>query len=168
MPLLLAFVLIWIWYGGRFLDRAAVARSSGVREGDAGSVNQEPTESAMNLWKQCPLSQVEDVKQVVRLLPLWLVFVPAAGVQAHLVTFFTLQGHTLESHINRNFSIPPASLQCATTGAFPLCILMYAWVKERHVMTPLQKTGVGMLLSILVMVVAATTEAKRLKVKIKD
>ena len=166
MPPLLAFALIWIWYGGRFLDRAAVARSSGVREGIGGSVNQEPTESAMNLWKQCPLSQVEDVKQVVRLLPLWLVFVPAAGVQAHLVTFFTLQGHTLESHINHNFSIPPASLQCATTGAFLLCILMYPWVKERHV-TPLQQTGVGMLLSILVMVVAATTEAKRLKVKKK-
>ena len=154
------FCMICIRHGGRFLDRATVTKSSGLRDQDSVP--------AINLWKQCPVSQVEDVKQVVRLLPLWLTFVPAAAIQALLVTFFTLQGHTLESHINHNFTIPPASLQCVTTGAFLLCILIYAMVGKRLNFTPLRQAGVSMLLSVLIMVVAATTEAKRLKVSIKS
>lgn len=165
-PLVLAFVKVCNWHGGRFLDRAAVAKSSGVRDGNTGGFNEDQTKPATNLWKQCPLSQVEDVKQVVRLLPLWLTFIPASSVQVQLVTFFTLQGHTLEPQINHNFSIPSASLQCITTAAFLLCVVMYAMVKGRHV-TPLQRISVGMLLSVVVMVVAAKTEAKRLKVNTK-
>ena len=133
-----------------------------------------PSKEAINPWKLCPASQVEGVKQVVRLLPVWLILAPAGAVSAQMVTFYTLQGQTLDTHvILGSVRIPPASLQCIATATLLLSLPLYdrlvvpffrRLTGSQHGVSHLQRIGVGLFLSVLVMVVAAVVEARRLEV----
>lgn len=132
------------------------------------------SKEAINPWKLCPASQVEGVKQVVRLLPVWLILAPAGAVSAQMVTFYTLQGQTLDTHVIwGSVRVPPASLQCIATATLLLSLPLYdrlvvpffrRLTGSQHGVSHLQRIGVGLFLSVLVMVVAAVVEARRLEV----
>ena len=156
---------------GRFLEKAAVqVKAPAATGGNMGK----PSKEAINPWKLCPASQVEGVKQVVRLLPVWLILAPAGAVSAQMVTFYTLQGQTLDTHvILGSVRIPPASLQCIATATLLLSLPLYdrlvvpffrRLTGSQHGVSHLQRIGVGLFLSVLVMVVAAVVEARRLEV----
>ena len=156
----------------RFLEKAAVqVKPPAATEGNMGKFSKE----AINPWKLCPASQVEGVKQVVRLLPVWLILAPAGAVSAQMVTFYTLQGQTLDTHMMMwgSVHVPPASLQCIATATLLLSLPLYdrlvvpffrRLTGSQHGVSHLQRIGVGLFLSVLVMVVAAVVEARRLKV----
>ncbi|KAK3032741.1 hypothetical protein RJ639_036925 [Escallonia herrerae] len=144
----------------RFLEKATI-----MDETDA-------TSETRNYWRLCTVNQVEDVKLLLHLVPLWLSCLMFAVVIAQLSTFFTKQGSTMITSIG-SFHVPPASLQ-VTTG---LTILIAVPVYDRLLVpiarknlghpsgiTTLQRMGVGILFSILTMVVAALVERKRLSV----
>ncbi|KAM3733677.1 hypothetical protein ACB098_11G154800, partial [Castanea mollissima] len=124
-------------------------------------------------WRLCSLHQVEEVKLVLRLFPIWLSCLMFAIVISQMNTFFVKQGSTLQRSITPHFIIPPASLQ-ALVG---LTILLNMPIYDRVFVpiarkftghpsgiTVLQRIGIGLFLSIFIMIVSALVEAKRINV----
>ncbi|XP_045799517.1 protein NRT1/ PTR FAMILY 5.4-like [Trifolium pratense] len=145
----------------RFLDKAAI-----IDEVDVSN-------KARNPWRLCSVTQVEEVKLVLRLIPIWLSCLMFTVVQAQGHTYFTKQGGTLIHTIGPKFQFPPASLQ----GLVGVTILFVVPIYDRvfvplarkftghpNGITVLQRIGVGLFLSILTMVVSAIVETKRVNV----
>ncbi|XP_054804965.1 protein NRT1/ PTR FAMILY 6.2-like isoform X2 [Prosopis cineraria] len=146
----------------RFLEKAAI-----VAEGDFENTYG----FAPNPWKLCSLTRVEEVKMMVRLLPIWATTIIFWTTYAQMITFSVEQASTMERSIGK-FQIPAGSL----TVFFVAAILITLGVNDRFIMplwkkwkgkpgfTNLQRIAIGLVLSILGMAVAAVCEAKRLAV----
>lgn len=145
----------------RFLDKAAI-----IDEVDSSNKTRNP-------WRLCSVTQVEEVKLVLRLIPVWLTCLMFTVVQAQVHTYFTKQGGTLIHTLGSKFQFPPASLQ----GLVGVTILFVVPIYDRvfvplarkftghpNGITVLQRIGVGLFLSILTMVVSALVETKRVNV----
>ncbi|KAF6156233.1 hypothetical protein GIB67_030236 [Kingdonia uniflora] len=129
-----------------------------------------------NPWKLCSVTQVEETKQMLRMIPiLTATFVPSA-MQAQVGTLFVKQGTTLKRGIGPNFKIPPASLSGFVTLSMLICVVLYdcffvpimrKLTKNPRGITLLQRMGIGMVLHIIIMIVASLIENHRLSV-VKD
>ncbi|KAL6660242.1 hypothetical protein ACP70R_002364 [Stipagrostis hirtigluma subsp. patula] len=94
----------------RFLNKAA------VKEDNDG-------ERSPAKWSLCTVTQVEETKQIVKLVPLLVtMFVPCTLI-AQTNTLFVKQGTTMDRHMGPHFQIPPASL-----GAFVTLTMLVAIV----------------------------------------
>ncbi|QCD85614.1 protein NRT1/ PTR FAMILY 5.4 [Vigna unguiculata] len=145
----------------RFLDKAAI-----IDEVDAKSKTRDP-------WRLCSVTQVEEVKLVLRLIPIWISCLMFTVVQSQVHTFFIKQGATMVRSIGPHFQIPPASLQglvgVTILFAVPFYDRVFVPLARKFTgkptgITVLQRIGVGLFLSILNMVVSALVEAKRVGV----
>ncbi|XP_062093083.1 protein NRT1/ PTR FAMILY 5.4 [Humulus lupulus] len=123
-------------------------------------------------WRLCSVTQVEEVKLVLRLIPIWLSCLMFNVVQAQLHTFFTKQGSTMVRSIGPHFLLPPASLQSfvgitilAAVPIYDKFFIPFARKFTGHPsgITILQRIGFGLFLSILNMVVSALVESKRIE-----
>ncbi|KAG6477359.1 hypothetical protein ZIOFF_066612 [Zingiber officinale] len=146
----------------RFLDRAAIPD-------DTAAGGQPP--ALPSKWRLSSLTEVEEVKIVVRMVPIWATTIIFWTVYAQMTTFSVSQATLMDRRIGSHFQIPPASL----TVFFVASILATVPVYDRlvvplarrltahpHGLSPLQRIAVGLLLSILAMVAAALSEIKRL------
>ncbi|XP_022855736.1 protein NRT1/ PTR FAMILY 5.2-like [Olea europaea var. sylvestris] len=62
-------------------------------------------------WMLCSVTQVEETKQMLRMIPILIAtFIPSTMI-AQINTLFVKQGTTLNRHVVGNFNIPPASLK---------------------------------------------------------
>ena len=122
------------------------------------------------------MNQVEEVKLVIRLIPIWLSCLMFNVVQAQLHTFFTKQGSTMMRSIGSHFQLPPASLQgivgFTILAAVPIYDRLFVPLARKFTghpsgITMLQRIGVGLFLSLLNMVVSALVEAKRVDIASK-
>ncbi|XP_048441924.1 protein NRT1/ PTR FAMILY 5.4-like [Pyrus x bretschneideri] len=145
----------------RCLDKAMI-----IDELDASTEPRNP-------WRLCSLNQVEEVKLVLRLIPLWLSCLMFGVIQVQHNTFFTKQSSTTILSIGPHFKVPPASLQGLSGIAILITIPIYdrvfvpiarKYTGHPSGITVLQRIGTGLVLSILVMVVSALVEAKRLNI----
>ncbi|KAK4493503.1 hypothetical protein RD792_005680 [Penstemon davidsonii] len=146
----------------RFLDKAAIqvpSSSSGIR--------------IMNKWYLSTLTDVEEVKLVVRMLPTWATTIMFWTVYAQMTTFSVSQATTMNRYITKSFQIPAASLTVFFVASILITVPIYDRIivpvskkilNNPHGLTPLQRIGVGLVLSIFAMCAAALTEVKRLKV----
>lgn len=91
-------------------------------------------------------------------------------------TFFTKQGMTMKRNIGRNLLIPPAMLQSAITISIILLMPFYDKVlipftrlitREEKGISVMQRMGIGMVLSIIAMLIAAVVEKERLSIASK-
>jgi dipeptide/tripeptide permease len=124
-------------------------------------------------WSLSTVTQVEETKQMLKMLPvLAITFVPSA-MMAQINTLFVKQGTTLERHIGPRFEIPPASLQGFVTISMLVSVVLYDRVfmpMARRVtgnprgISLLQRMGVGLVIHIAIMVIASVTERHRLAV----
>ncbi|CAL9097635.1 unnamed protein product [Musa acuminata var. zebrina] len=142
----------------RFLDRAAIDVDPGAKQGK----RRLPT-----------LTDVEEVKIVIRMLPIWATTIMFWTVYAQMTTFSVSQATTMDRRIGPSFRIPPGSLTVFFVGSILLTVPVYDRVVvpvsrrltgNPHGLTPLQRIGAGLVLSILAMSAAALTEIKRLGV----
>ncbi|GMJ04791.1 CHLORINA 1, ARABIDOPSIS THALIANA NITRATE TRANSPORTER 1, nitrate transporter 1.1 [Hibiscus trionum] len=140
----------------RFLDMAAIKG---------------PSVSEANKWNLATLTDVEEVKLVLRMLPIWATTVIFWTVYAQMTTFSVSQATTMDRHIGK-FQIPPGSLTVFFVGGILVTVPIYdrlivpiarKVLKNPQGLTPLQRIAVGLFLSILAMVVAALTEIKRIR-----
>uniref|UniRef100_A0A1J3GIX0 Protein NRT1/ PTR FAMILY 4.6 n=1 Tax=Noccaea caerulescens TaxID=107243 RepID=A0A1J3GIX0_NOCCA len=134
----------------RFLNRAA---------------EEKPDHRLLN----CTIQQVEDVKIVLKMLPIFACTIMLNCCLAQLSTFSVQQAASMNTKIG-NLKIPPASLP-----VFPVVFIMILAPIYDHIIIPfarkttktetgvthLQRIGVGLVLSILAMAVAALVEIKR-------
>lgn len=105
-----------------FLDKAAiVAEEYFERNAPAGSLP--------NPWKLCSVTRVEEVKMMVKLLPIWATTIMFWTAYAQMLTFSVEQASTMERSIGK-FQIPAGSL----TVFFVLAILITLAVNDRIIM----------------------------------
>ncbi|KAL1330967.1 hypothetical protein AAHE18_12G148200 [Arachis hypogaea] len=153
------------WDEERCLDKAAV-------ETDSDRLKDLP-----NPWKLCTVTQVEEFKSVIRLLPVWASLIAFATVYSQMNTMFVLQGNTMDQHIGPKFKIPSASLSLFDT----LSVIFWAPVYDRIIVpfarkftgherrfTQLQRIGIGLIISIVSMIVAGILEVVRLNMVRKN
>ncbi|XP_050231073.1 protein NRT1/ PTR FAMILY 5.4 [Mercurialis annua] len=148
----------------RFLDKAMIID------------NKDVSSNTRNPWRLCTLNQVEEVKQVLRLVPIWLSCLMFTAILVQTHTFFIKQGSTMVRTIGPKFIFPPASLQSLIGLTILIAVPAYdkLFVPMARKITGhpsgismLQRIGVGLFLSILKMAVAAVVEAKRVNTAIE-
>ncbi|KAK1374726.1 putative nitrate-transporting ATPase [Heracleum sosnowskyi] len=148
-----------------FLDKAAII--------DTNNKMNTNMSHAEDKWSLSTLTDVKEVKMVVRMLPIWATTIMFWTVHAQMATFSVSQATTMEREIGKSFEIPPASMTVFFVGSTLLTVPVYDRIispiakkllKNPHGLSPLQRIGVGLALSVFGMVAAAFTEIKRLNV----
>lgn len=143
----------------RLLDKAAVET-----EGDN-------VKGSINSWRLCTVTQVEELKIIIQILPVWASGIVFSTVYSQMNTMFVLQGNTMDQHIGPNFKIPSASLSLFDT----LSVIFWAPVYDRVIIpwarkftghergfSQLQRMGIGLAISTFAMIVAGILEVVRL------
>ncbi|KAF7829621.1 protein NRT1/ PTR FAMILY 8.2-like [Senna tora] len=141
----------------QFLDKAAVITES---EGEERS----------NRWRICTVTQVEELKSFIRVLPVWGATIALSVSFAQLSTFFISQARIMDRWLGPNFEIPAGSVP--VFGSMNALILVPIYEKymvpilrkytsHHRGLTSLQRMGVGLFVSIFAMVWAALVEKKR-------
>lgn len=145
----------------RFLDKAAIKDSETTTN-----------VKKVNKWYLSTLTDVEEVKLVIRMLPIWATTIIFWTIYAQMTTFSVSQATTMDRHIGKSFEIPAASLTVFFVGSILLTVPIYDRVVvpiasrllgNPQGLSPLQRIGVGLVLSIMAMASAALVEIKRLK-----
>ncbi|KAL9428851.1 hypothetical protein AB3S75_030779 [Citrus x aurantiifolia] len=145
----------------KFFDKAAVETQTDRVKGSADP------------WRLCTVTQVEELKAIIRLLPVWASGIVFATVYSQMSTMFVLQGNTMDQHMGPNFKIPSASLSLFDT----LSVIFWAPIYDIVIVplarkftghergfTQLQRMGIGLLISIFSMVAAGILEVVRLNI----
>ena len=139
---------------GRFLDKALTA-SDHLEEG-----------------RVCSIIEVEEAKTILGFVPIWGTCLVYGIVFAQIGTFFTKQAATMDRTIIRGFNIPAASFQSISTLVILISIPIYdrvfvpiarAVTTKPSGITMLQRIGTGIFVSVILMIIAALVEIKRLK-----
>lgn len=144
-----------------FLDRAAVISSADLK-----------SESFTDPWKLCTVTQVEELKILIRMFPIWATTIIFSAVYAQNSSMFIEQGMVLDKRIG-SFNIPPASLSTFDVISVIMWVPLYdrilvplarKFTGREKGFSELQRMGIGLVLSILAMVSAALVELKRLEI----
>ncbi|KAJ4822763.1 hypothetical protein Tsubulata_004155, partial [Turnera subulata] len=124
-------------------------------------------------WMLCPVTQVEETKQMIKLVPVWCTtFIPSTMLGI-VHTLFIKQGTTLDRSMGSHFDIPPACLSTFVTISMLVSLAIYdryfvpavrRYTKNPRGITLLQRMGIGFLLHVVVMMTACFAERKRLSV----
>jgi peptide/histidine transporter 3/4 len=114
---------------------------------------------------------VEEVKQVVRMLPIWATTIMFWTIHAQMTTFSVAQAEVMNRSIGSGgFLVPAGSLTVFLIGSILLTVPVYdrllapfarRLTGNPHGLTPLQRVFVGLLLSVAGMAVAALVERHR-------
>lgn len=153
--------------GFKFLDRAAYVKSGDFHNQELGIYNP---------WRLCPISQVEEVKCILRLLPIWLCTIVYSVVFTQMASLFVEQGAVMKTTIS-DFRIPPASMSSFDILSVAAFIFIYRRVldpfvsrvkKDSRGLTELQRMGVGLIIAVMAMISAGIVECYRLKYAPKD
>lgn len=144
----------------RFLDKAS------IRKEETNNINN----AKESPWRLCTVNQVEQVKILISVIPIFSCTIVFNTILAQLQTFSVSQGSVMNNQIINSFHIPPASLQ-----AIPYIILIFLVPLYNYFfvpfarkitghdsgITPLQRIGFGLFVSTFSMVAAALMEKKR-------
>lgn len=153
--------------GFRFLDKAAFITPKDLKQME---------ENKCSPWFLSTVTQVEEVKCILRLLPIWLCTILFSVVFSQMASLFVEQGAAMETKIS-NFHIPPASMSSFDILSVVSFIFIYRRILDPLVarfkmkskgITELQRMGIGLVLAIIAMVSAGLVEIFRLKYAIKE
>ena len=75
-------------------------------------------------WRLCTVTQVEELKCVLRLLPVWASGIIFAAAYTQMTTTFILQGDTLDPYVG-GFRVPAAVLSVFDTLSVMLWVPLY-------------------------------------------
>nr|CAB3450777.1 unnamed protein product [Digitaria exilis] len=137
-----------------FLDKSAIITKSDFEE--VGSS-----------WKLCTVTQVEELKILLRLLPIWATSIVMSSAYAQMTTTFIQQGSVMNMSI-LSVSVPAASMSSFEVACVLTWVLLYSMVIVPALRSfgsepsQLQRMGAGRLLVALSMAVSALVEMKRL------
>ncbi|KAK8286205.1 hypothetical protein V6Z12_D08G276500, partial [Gossypium hirsutum] len=139
----------------KFLDKACIRTQDGKNESP---------------WRLCTVSQVEQVKIIISVVPIFACTIIFNTILAQLQTFSVQQGSTMNTKIIDGFEIPPASLQSIPYIMLIFVVPLYETVLVPTAqkitgndsgITPLQRVGIGLFVATFSMVSAALVEKKR-------
>ncbi|XP_071715136.1 protein NRT1/ PTR FAMILY 4.6-like [Rutidosis leptorrhynchoides] len=139
----------------RWLDKAA------IRTQNTGSLSP---------WKLCTVTQVENAKIILSMVPIFFCSIIMTLCLAQLQTFSVQQGVTMDIKLTNSFNMPPASLPI-----IPVIFLLFLIPIYDQLIVPLirkftgiptgitylQRVGVGLVLASISMAIAGVMEVKR-------
>ncbi|XAR61700.1 Peptide-transporting ATPase [Bertholletia excelsa] len=141
----------------RFLDKAAV-----ISDPDEANTK--------NRWSLCTVTQVEEFKSFIRVLPVWASTIALSISFAQLSTFFITQASIMDRRLGSNFTIPPGSVPVFSAANALILVPLYEnliipFLRRktglRRGVTSLQRMGAGLFISIFAMASAALVEKRR-------
>lgn len=148
----------------RFLNKACIIRNPGEE-------NLKPDGSARKPWSLCTVDQVEDLKSLMRVIPIW-----STGIMVSVVvgqnSFFVLQAKNMNKHITSSFQFPAGSFMVFTILTYTIwlvvcdkiiILLVSKVTKQKGSLTDKQRMGIGILLVCAAMIVSAVVESIRRK-----
>ncbi|CAO2036340.1 unnamed protein product [Urochloa humidicola] len=147
-----------------FLDKAAVVDDSDMEEVTSDA-------AAASSWRLCTVTQVEELKILLRLMPIWATSIVLSAAYAQLNTTFVQQGGAMDMRVTSWLTIPAASMVSFEVLCVLAWVLIYGSVivPALRAISPssgepsqLRRMGAGRLLMALAMAVAAAVEAMRL------
>ncbi|CAL4963394.1 unnamed protein product [Urochloa decumbens] len=147
----------------RFFDKAAIVAPP-LPSGEKGAA------STVSPWRLCTVSQVEELKMLLRMFPVWASMVLFFAVTSQASSTFIEQGMAMDNRAGP-FAVPPASLAIFHTISIVAGIPIYdaALVPlarratgDARGLSQLRRLGVGLALSVAAMAYAALVEARRL------
>ncbi|KAK3026320.1 hypothetical protein RJ639_041008 [Escallonia herrerae] len=144
-----------------FFDKAAVKKQSDNVKG------------SINPWRLCTVTQVEELKAIIRLLPIWATGIIFATVYGQMSNLFVLQGSFMDIRVvsSSSFEIPPAALSIFDTLSVIFWVPIYdkiivpvarKYTGHKTGLTTLQRMGIGLFISIFAMLSAGILEVVRL------
>ncbi|OMO97112.1 Proton-dependent oligopeptide transporter family [Corchorus capsularis] len=143
----------------KWLDKAAI-----VTESEATSSN------PPNLWRLTTVHRVEELKTIIRMLPIWAAGILHVASASHQHSFTIIQARSMDRHLSHSFEIPPASL-----SIFGILTMLSGLVLYERLFVPLarrftgnpsgvtclQRMGIGFMINILATMVSSFVEIKR-------
>ncbi|XP_048495722.1 protein NRT1/ PTR FAMILY 1.2 isoform X2 [Beta vulgaris subsp. vulgaris] len=152
----------------RFLNKACIV----------GNAQEEltPDGNASDPWRLCTIDQVEELKALIKVIPMWSTGV-VMSVTISQTTFPVLQAGSMDRHIISYFEVPAGSFATFTI----ISILLWIGTYDR-IIIPLaarimgkparlsvrKRMGIGLILSSMSMVVCAIIEGVRRETAIKE
>lgn len=137
----------------RFLNRAA------LQTGDT------------KLSKACTVQEVEDLKRLIKLIPLWTTGLSLCTPLAIQLSLTVVQALTMDRGLGPSFKIPAGSMPVFILASTSLSIFIIdrlalpLWENlTKRPLTLLQRVGIGHALTIASMAVSALVEKKRLSI----
>ncbi|XP_061995116.1 protein NRT1/ PTR FAMILY 2.13-like [Rosa rugosa] len=144
----------------RFLNKAAIIVDNDLK----------PDGSPVNKWRLCSVQQVEELKCVIKTMPIWASAIVSFTAMSQQGTFTVSQALRLNRHLGQNFEIPAGSLiviSLLTIGIFLpiydrlLVPALRKVTRDEGGITVLQRIGIGIVFSVLAMLVAGFIEKER-------
>ncbi|TYI73484.1 hypothetical protein E1A91_D07G131700v1 [Gossypium mustelinum] len=146
----------------RFLNRASLKAEGDIKTDGSGTIAKP--------WRLCSVQQVEDLKTLVRILPLWSSSIFLSTPVAIHSSLTVLQALNMDRHLGQHLKIPAGSIlviEIVACAIFLTLIDRFLWLTWQNLTrkspSPLQRIGVGHVLNVLAMAVSALVESKRLK-----
>ncbi|MED6192192.1 hypothetical protein PIB30_007720 [Stylosanthes scabra] len=150
----------------KWLDKAAIVTEEEARDQSA----------APNLWKLATVHRVEELKSIIRMLPIWASGIMIIASYANQQSFVIQQARTMDRHLSGSFQIPPASMSIFSVVTMMIAIVLYERLfvpfarkltKHPSGITCLQRMGIGYVINIVGTLVTALVEIKRKSVAAK-
>ncbi|XP_042496513.1 protein NRT1/ PTR FAMILY 2.12-like [Macadamia integrifolia] len=150
----------------RFLNKAAIVVDGEIKADG----------SLLSPWRLCSIQQIEEVKCLIGIVPIWASNIICFLSITQQGTFMLSQALKMDRHLGPKFQIPPSSIGIVAMITLGIWVPIYDRIivpslrritKHEGGITLLQRIGIGMLLSILSMVVAGIVEWKRRALAIK-
>ncbi|KAL3528312.1 hypothetical protein ACH5RR_007634 [Cinchona calisaya] len=130
--------------------------------------------SAYNPWTLCSIQQVEEVKCVIRVVPIWIAGIIYFIVLVQMPTYAVFQAMQADRRLGKtSFKIPAATYIVFQMLSLTIWIPIYDRIivpylrkitKKEDGITILQKIGIGMVIGVVAMVVSALVENWRRRV----
>ncbi|CAA6659011.1 unnamed protein product [Spirodela intermedia] len=139
----------------RVLNRAAIKLpgevkcTGGDEEGGGGA--------AVNRWRLCSVQQIEEVKCLIRIVPVWVSGITCFLALSQLWTFAVIQAFFMDRRLGSKFQVPPASLGVVSLLSIVVFLpiydrllvpLMRRATKQESGITLLQRMGIGNFISL--------------------
>ncbi|KAK9282961.1 hypothetical protein L1049_011186 [Liquidambar formosana] len=122
-------------------------------------------------WRLCTVEEVEDLKTLIKIIPVWSTGIFLYAPVGIFSSLTTLQALSMDRHLGPHFQIPAGSFLVFNQLATAISILIIdrflipTWQNvTRRSLTLLQRVGIGHIISIVGMVGSALVETRRLHV----
>lgn len=140
-----------------FLNKAAIVTDA------AAEIR--PDGAPARPWSLCSVQQVEEAKCLLKIIPVWISGTVWFTMVTELTNYTFLQASTMDLHMGKHFTVPPASIVAVFYLAVALFVPVYDLLVSRATLrrgiTLLQRQGAGLVVAALAFVVAAAVEPRR-------
>ncbi|KAJ4840240.1 hypothetical protein Tsubulata_033899 [Turnera subulata] len=151
----------------RFLNKAAVIEENDLK----------PDGFPASEWRLCSIQQIEEVKCLIKIVPVWAAGIISFTSMAQQGTFTVSQALIMDRHLGPRFQIPAASMSVISMLTIGIWLPFYDRIlvpalrkitKHEGGITLLQRIGIGIVFSVLSMVVAGLIERDRRASAVSD